>query len=213
MKKIAVGSIFVAGILLLSTSVVSVIGTTTETSTAVSSPLFIHRIQQSNQKTASQINANYLGKGAPLMLAFTSRTSLDGLVDNAVRLITQNPSILNQIVTRMQQFPSTARLLKTYGVNQGDLKQYVTQLQQDPSLLQQQLDAAKAEIQGGDQGRPLSLNTSNPFACVITIIALLPVLLVLVLVIATITIVTCLNINDCFTKLADQLLLQHLLPP
>jgi hypothetical protein len=82
------------------------------------------------------------------------------------------------------------------------------------------MEQAKEQIRAGkNPGQPLSLNTTNPFACVITIIALLPViaaLLVVVLIVATITIVTCLNINNCLTNLTDQLqkiITQELLPP
>jgi hypothetical protein len=116
--------------------------------------------------------------------------------------------------------PMTAQVLKQYHISQSDLEKFITQIKNDPSLLHQQLEQTKAEIRsGGNPAHPLSLNTTNPFACVITIIVLLPViaaLLVVVLIIATLTIITCLNINDCLTKLTDQIqniITQHLLPP
>jgi hypothetical protein len=221
MKKIILSSIFIAGILILATSIVSVIGTDSVTSTGtVQSPLFTHRTQQSNQQTPQQVHPNYLGKGQPQLLSFSSRSSLDELVDNAVQLINQNPKILDKISTYMQNLPATALVLKQYHISQSDLDKFIMQIKNDPSLLQQQLEQAKAEIKsGGNPAHPLSLNTTNPFACVITIIVLIPVmvaLLVLVLIIATITIITCLNINNCLTKLTDQIqniITQHLLPP
>jgi hypothetical protein len=218
MKKITLGSFVIAGILILATSFVSVVGTQPHSTSVLKSPLFAHRTQQSNHAAVQRLSANYIGKGAPHILSFSVRSSLDELIEGAIQLINHNPSILDNLVVRMQKIPATAQVLAKYGLSQGDLEKYVAQIKNDPSLMRQQLDQAKKEIQTGGS-HPLSLNTSNPFACVITIIALLPViavLLVVVLIVATITIVTCLNINNCLTKLTDQLqniITQHLLPP
>lgn len=218
MKKILLSSIGIAGILILATSLVSVVGTQPHSATTLQSPLFAHRTQQSNHAALQRPATNYLGKGAPNILTFSTKSSIDELIESAVQLVSQNPKILDTLAVRMQKTPATARVLSKYGLSPSDLQNYITQIKNDPSLLRQQLDQAKAEIQTGGP-HPLSLNTSNPFACVITVIALLPVmvaLLVVVLIIATITIVTCLNINNCLTNLTDQiqnLILQHLLPP
>jgi len=218
MKKITLGSIVIAGILILATSFVSVVGTQPKSTAALQSPLFAHRTQQSNHAAGQRLSTNYLGKGAPRILSFSAKSSLDELMESAIQLIDQNPKILDTLAVRMQKTPATARVLAKYGLSQSDLQNYITQIKNDPSILRQQLDQAKAEIQTGGS-HPLSLNTSNPFACVITVIALLPVmvaLLVVVLIVATITIVTCLNVNNCLTNLTDQIqniILQHLLPP
>jgi hypothetical protein len=163
---------------------------------------------------------NYLGEGKKIFLKFSSKSTIDEYVDDAVQLISHNPQLIDKIVIRMKNMPATQQMLKKYGLSQKDLEGYVTQMKNDPSLLQKEIEQAKAQIQAGKRpGQPLSLNTTNPFACVITIIALLPViaaLLVVVLIVATITIVTCLNINNCLTNLTDQLskiITQELLPP
>lgn len=219
MKKMILSSIVIASILVLATSLISVVGTTSTSTGTLQSPLFTLRTQQSNHVALQRLHTNYLGKGTPQLLSFSSRSSIDDLVNNAVRFINQNPNILDTLAARMQKIPATALVLAKYGMSQSELQKYITQIKNDPSLLRQQLDEAKAEIQTGGATHLLSLNTTNPFACVITIIALLPViaaLLVVVLIIATITIVTCLNVNNCLTNLTDQLqniITQHLLPP
>lgn len=213
-------SIFIAAVLLSATSVVGVIGSHTAQGSSLSSPLFAQRIQQSIHKKTQLFQRHYLGNGNTEYLAFSPKTSLDDLIDNAVQLISQNPQLLDKIYLQIQKLPSTARVLQRYGITQQDLKGYFGQIKNDPAFLQQSLIQAKEEINtGGNPARPLSLNTSNPFACVITIIALLPVmvaLLVLVLIVATLSIITCLNLNNCLTNLTDQIqniITQRLLPP
>lgn len=223
MKKITIRSILIAGILILATSVVSVIGTNQTKSVeaaAIESPLFAQRTQQSIHQKPQQIHTNYLGKGKPEFLYFSSKSPLDELIDNAIQIIHQNPLILDKILVRIEKMPATAMILKQYGISQKDLEKYISQIKSDPSLLQQVLEQAKAEIRSrGNPPQPLSLNTTNPIACVLTVIVLLPVmvaLLVVVLIVATMTIITCLNFNNCLTNLTDQIenmITQHLLPP
>jgi len=223
MKKLTVSSIFIVGILVLAASLVSVVGTKPNSSTevkTVESPLFAHRTLQSINQQPQQLQTTYLGKGKNTFLSFSSKSTIDEYVDDAVQLISHNPQLIDKIVVRMKNMPATQQMLKKYGLSQKDLESYVTQIKNDPSLLQKEMEQAKEQIRAGkNPGQPLSLNTTNPFACVITIIALLPViaaLLVVVLIVATITIVTCLNINNCLTNLTDQLqkiITQELLPP
>ena len=223
MKKVSINSIFIAGIIILAASIVSVVGTKTSNSTegkTIESPLFTHRIMQSTDKHPQQLLVTYLGKGKNSVLMFSTKSTIDEIVDQAVQLISHNPQLIDKIVVRLKNMPATQIMLNKYGLRQIDLERYVSQIKNDPALLQKEMEQAKAQLRGGKQpGQPLGLNTTNPFACVITIIALLPViaaLLVVVLIIATITIVTCLNINNCLTNLTDQLskiITQELLPP
>jgi hypothetical protein len=223
MKKLPLWSICIAGILLLAASFVSVVGTKPSNSTetkAIESPLFTHRRMQSTNQHPQKLLTAYLGKGHTVFLRFSSKSTIDEVVDDAVQLFSQNPQLMNKIVKRLKSMSATQQMLKKYGINQNDLEGYIVQIKNNPSLLQKEMEQAKTQIQTGRKpGQPLSLNTTNPFACVITIIALLPVfaaLLVVVLIIATITIVTCLNINNCLTNLTDQLsemITQELLPP
>ncbi|MCX6661250.1 MAG: hypothetical protein NTY91_01730 [Euryarchaeota archaeon] len=223
MKKLTLGSIFIVGLLLLATSFVSVVGTKSSNSSeikTVDSPLFTHRILQSINQQPQKLRPTYLGEGKNIFLRFSSKSTIDEYVDDAVQLVIHNPQLIDKIVVRMKNMPATQQMLKKYGLSQKDLEGYVTQIKNDPSLLRTEMEQAKAQIKSGkNPGQPLGLNTSNPFACVITIIALLPViaaLLVVVLIVATITIITCLNINNCLTNLTDQLtkiITQELLPP
>ncbi len=223
MKKLPLWSIGIAGILLLAASLVSVVGTKPSNSTEtnrIESPLFTHRRMQSTNQQSQQLLTTYLGKGKTVFLRFSSKSTIDEVVDDAVQLISRNPQLIDKIVVRLKSMPATQLMLKKYGISQKDLEGYIAQMKNDPSLLQKEMKQAKAQMRVGRKpGQPLSLNTTNPFACVITIIALLPVfaaLLVVVLIVATLTIVTCLNINNCLTKLTDQIqdmITQELLPP
>jgi hypothetical protein len=223
MKNLPLGSLCIAGILLLAASLVSVVGTKTSNSTltnTIESPLFHHRWMQSTNHHPQKLLTAYLGKGHTIFLRFSSKSTIDEVVDDAIQLIRRNPQLIDKIVVRLKSMSATQLMLKKYGINQNDLERYIAQMKNDPSLLQKEMEQAKTQIQNGRKpGQPLALNTTNPFACVITIIALLPVfaaLLVVILIIATITIVTCLNIGNCLTNLTDQLskiITQELLPP
>jgi hypothetical protein len=223
MKKLSIQSVMVVGILLLATSFVSVVGTKpgdVRSSSAVESPLFSHRIAQSTTHQPQKMMTMYLGKGRTMFFGFSSKSTFDEIIDDAARLISQNPQLIDKIVNRLKNMPATQLMLKKYGITQADLVRYIAEIKNDPSLLQKELEQAKGQLRDGkNPGQPLGLNTTNAFACVITIIALLPViaaLLVVVLLIATLTIITCLNINNCLTNLTDQLthiITQELLPP
>jgi hypothetical protein len=208
MKKLTLGSIFIVGLLLLATSFVSVVGTKSSSSSeikTVDSPLFTHRILQSINQQPQKLRPTYLGEGKNIFLRFSSKSTIDEYVDDAVQLVIHNPQLIDKIVVRMKNMPATQQMLKKYGLSQKDLEGYVTQIKNDPSLLRTEMEQAKAQIKSGkNPGQPLGLNTSNPFACVV------------VLIVATITIITCLNINNCLTNLTDQLtkiITQELLPP
>jgi hypothetical protein len=175
---------------------------------------------QSINQQPQKLLTTYLGKGKNTFLMFSSKSTIDEFVDDALQLISHDPQLIDKIVVRMKNMPATQLMLKKYGMSQKDLEGYIAQIKNDPSLLQKEMKQAKEQIRAGKKpGQPLSLNTTNPFACVITIIALLPViaaLLVVILIVATITIVTCLNLNNCLTNLTDQLskiITQQLLLP
>ncbi len=222
MKKSSIQCVVIVGLLILASSFVSVVGTKPNDSkdaSAVESPLFNYRIGQSTNHQSQKLMTTFLGKGNTIFFGFSSKSTIDGIIDDAAKLIRRNPQLIDKIVVRLKNMPATQLMLKKYGISQMDLDRYIEEIKNDPSLLQKEMEEAKAQIrEGKSPGQPLGLNTSNPFACVITIIALLPViaaLLVVVLIIATITIITCLNINNCLTNLTDQLtkiITQELLP-
>ncbi len=223
MKKISIECLIMGGILVLAVSCVSVVGTKSGTeiqSGTIVSPLFQHRIEQSTNHQQQKLFTTYLGKGRTASFGFSSKSTSDGIIDDVANLICRNPQFIDRIVAQMKNLPATQQMLKKYGLTQMDLERYIAQIKNDPLLMQREMEQAKKQIrEGKTPGQPLGLNTSNPFGCVITIIALLPViaaLLVLVLLIATITIITCLNVNNCLTNLTDQLtniITQELLPP
>jgi|GEM_PF-895755 len=223
MKKLPIQSLIMAGILILATSFVSVVGIKLNDATdakTVDSPLFSHRIKQSTNHLSQQLMTTYLGKGKTTYFGFSSKSTMDEIVEDAIKLIRSKPTLIERIVDRLKTMPATQLMLKKYGITSIELERVIAQIQNDPSLLQKEMEQAKAELrEGKTPGKPLGLNTTNPFGCVITIIALLPViaaLLVVFLIIATITIITCLNVNNCLTNLTDQLqkiITQELLPP
>lgn len=216
---ILVGSV-AAAILIILTSLASVVGVQsgqTDTGTTQVSPLFARRITSALQKSTTEIQSNYIGKGAQRNLFFSDPSLLRVWVDRAVKIIDANPALVHTIFDRIQKLPYVIELLQKNKVSSEEFKQQLSQLENDPALLKQYMQQVKISVDAsGDSGEPLGLDTSNAIGCFITVLVLLPVAIMLALLIATITIVTCLNLGGCFEKIAEQILeniVQRLTPP
>jgi len=214
--KIFVGSVSTA-VLILLVSFTSAVSVQTTKQTTASSPLFTHTRNMALQQTSVKINSNFLGKGNNLQGYFSTPSIVNHYIDKAIALIQENPTLIKRIFSSAHSMPYILQMLQHYGISQQEFETCLNQLQNDPSLLQAYLQQVQVKLSGDDpSSAPLSLNTANPIGCVITVIALLPVIITIALLIATITIVTCLNIGGCFEAIGQQLIdnfLQGLRPP
>ncbi len=213
-KKILLGCI-AAAFILITTSFTSVLGTTiTKETNQKDSPLFTARVQRSVQKTTHQFSTDYLGKGrTPFII---SKPTYQRLIAHLITMLDNKPDVVISILDKAMRMPGFKSFLQKNQINQNDFDQYVHRMQVDSMQFKQELIQAMDMIEparGTNNPQPLALNTTNPFACVITIIALLPIFLILTIIIATITLVTCLNLNNCFENLFYAFIYQGLLPP
>ncbi|MDH7507698.1 MAG: hypothetical protein QHH15_07960, partial [Candidatus Thermoplasmatota archaeon] len=166
-------------------------------------------------KENKEIKNDYIKKGIILNLFPNKKSDLRGWMDKAIMLIQSNPAIVDSIFNRAEKIPFIMKLLKENGISKNDLTKYATQLKNNPTFIKQEIDQVQINLDASQSPIPKGLGTSNPFACVITVIALLPLVIILALLIGTITIVTCLNIGGCFEALMDNLLdkiMQELIP-
>ena len=167
-------------------------------------------------KDNEEINSNYIGKGTTLNLFFNKKSYLRGWMDKAIMLIQSNPAIIDSIFARVQKIPYTMKLLKENGITKTDLTKYTTQLKNNPSLLKQEFDQVQINVDLTPQPpAPKGLSTSSAIGCLITVIALLPLVVILAVLIGTITIVTCLNIGNCLEAIMEGIfenILQELMP-
>ncbi|MGF3554760.1 MAG: hypothetical protein ACQXXF_05755 [Thermoplasmatota archaeon] len=214
-QKLFATTILVSSIIILSslTSVVSMQTTKTESTTI--SPLFSSRLTKMINKENKEIKNDYIKKGIILNLFPNKKSDLRGWMDKAIMLIQSNPAIVDSIFNRAEKIPFIMKLLKENGISKNDLTKYATQLKNNPTFIKQEIDQVQINLDASQSPIPKGLGTSNPFACVITVIALLPLVIILALLIGTITIVTCLNIGGCFEALMDNLLdkiMQELIP-
>ncbi|MEM4258671.1 MAG: hypothetical protein QXL17_05910 [Candidatus Thermoplasmatota archaeon] len=214
-KKIWIGCIG-AAFLLLATSFTSAFGSTiTKQNMQKDSPLFAVRTSQSVQQTDQhQFSTTYLGKGQKNLIIY--KQSYQTLIAQLISILDNNPDGLLKILDRAMRMPGFKTFLQKNQIDQNELNNYVNRMRTDPILFKQELLRSIDMIepsQGTNNPRPLALNTTNPFACVITVIALLPVFIILTLIIATVTLVTCLNINNCFENIFYSFIYQGLLPP
>jgi hypothetical protein len=98
----------------------------------------------------------------------------------------------------------------------AEFKTYLNRLKNDPSLFIDEIRNAEPKLTAHQLNTPvpLGLNTTNPFACVITAIVMIPVVLIIafIVVLFTLRIIQCLNLNEVMNQIMDQVL-QELYPP
>jgi len=206
-----------AAFLLVCASLSSVIGFSALDSPtsqqSVQSPLFAVRTARSTGLSSHQLmKSSYLGKGLMTQLFVSNRPSFQSLVDKALHLLQNQPIVIEKALQKALADPQIQRLLVEKGITQEEVMVYFSQVKDQPEVLAAQFEEVADQIPLQSDYQPLGLNSSNPFACIITYIILLPVFVVITLLIATITIVTCLNVNNCFENLLE-VFLQHLHSP
>ncbi len=217
-KKILVISIF-AAVLMALLPISSVVGVDVVKSNAekgsVASPLFAFRRHSANNENIQKINTNYIGKGNLLNLFLLRQSSFQRMINRAIKLIETRPDVLNVIIDRIETNPEIVNILSEKQISIDDVKNQVTLIKNDPSLLRQMIDEGTMSSPG-DGSQPLGLSTSSAIGCFIVLIALIPLALVLTMLIATITIITCLNIGGCFETIFENIMegmISGLTPP
>ena len=217
-KKILILSIL-AAVLMILLPISSVVGTnvvkSNEKKTGLS-PLFAVRSQRSVFKENTvNIDTSYVGKGKILNLFLSRQSSLQQMLNRAIKLIETKPEILNVIADKFEANPKIAELLSENEINVDEVKHQLNQIKNDPSLLRQSIDDSEIRLSLGDTPQPLGISTSSAIGCFIMLIALIPVGLIITMLLATITIVTCLNIGGCFETMFETIMtnmLQGLTP-
>ncbi|MCK4416220.1 MAG: hypothetical protein KAU84_03620 [Thermoplasmatales archaeon] len=223
-KKVLVVSIF-AAVLMVLLPISAVVGTNIVKSDvekrSIASPLFTTRVNSILKKDTKKINTNYIGKGRIFNLFLTKKTSLDGWIDRAIKMINVRPEMLNRLLDKIDTIPGVVNALKENGIDTNDLKNYINIIGNDPSLLKKEIDKA-VEMFGEQQLKlpmdepPEPLGFSGQIGCVmIFFMIVLPILVMIGTMIATFTIISCLNIGGCFEKILQSIFdgLQGLTPP
>jgi hypothetical protein len=201
-----------ATFLLILVSFSSAIGFTASTQqshrAATDSPLFSIRTSRSiGQQVDHSLMVTYLGKGKSSPLFLTQRSSNQALIERALQMLRTSPDRIEQALRNILKDHQMQLMLFEKGISQQDVMMCFNEAKNNPELLASQLAGVADSISiNGDTKPTQLLNTTNPFACIITVIVLLPVMLVVGLLIATLTIVTCLNVNDCFDTLMQNIL-------
>lgn len=208
-KKILILSIL-AAVLMVLLPISSVVGTIVIRNNGernVCSPLFAVRSQRSVFKENTvNIDTSYVGKGKMLNLFLSRQSSLQQMLNRAIKLIETKPEILNVIADKFETNPKIAELLSENEINIDEVKHQLNQIKNDPSLLRQSIDESIISLQLGDTPQPLGLSTSSAIGCFIIAIALIPVALIITMLLATITIVTCLNVGGCFETMFETII-------
>jgi hypothetical protein len=174
----------------------------------VGSPLFqVRTLRSIGQHNDQLLQIMYLGKGKTASLFLTQISSTQAIAERGLQLLQTSPRLVEKALRKLMQDRQVQQTLQRNGVTEQQVLKYFNQIKNNPEVLANQCRDVISLIPSDGGPRPMGLlNTTNPFACVIVIIALLPVLIVLGLVIATITLVTCLNLNNCFNNLMNQML-------
>ena len=217
--KIIIGSIFAATLIIV-VSFVSVVGhQSVQTNEHESySPLFVVRTQRATQKISTSTVSDFLGKGTPSNIFPSKTTQKEELIQTAIKIFSKNPALLNRLIDNLDQFPYITGLISKYGIDTIGIKHYMKMIQNNPSLVTEDLTDIQLSVPSDDSPQPLGLNTANPLGCfIVALVALIPitVVLTLLLLLFTVRILTCMNVNDCANAIANQIwdqLLQGLTP-
>lgn len=207
-----------AAVLLVVASFSSVIGTNNLKSTQeVDSPLFAIRTQRSTQKDDQQIvQSHYLGKGSPSNLFMTAKPSLATAIDRTIKLLNKNPAFFAKFLETLCANPRVISLLQENGISLAEFKTHLNYMKNDPSLFINEIRSVESKLDKNDLNTPLplGLNTSSVIGCVITVIALLPVVLIigLIVVLFTLRVLQCLNLEQVMQDIMDQIV-EELFPP
>jgi hypothetical protein len=207
-----------AAVLLVIASFSSVIGSNDDQlSPKVESPLFTVRTQRSIHTDNEQtIQSHYLGKGLNSHLFRPTQPSLNSALDRTVKMLNANPDFFAKFLKTLSSNPRVIALLQENGMTVAEFKTYLNRLKNDPSLFIDEIRNAEPKLTAHQLNTPvpLGLNTTNPFACVITAIVMIPVVLIIafIVVLFTLRIIQCLNLNEVMNQIMDQVL-QELYPP
>ena len=220
-KKMLIGCILAAVVIVFAGSLAPVVGFQTaklNTKNTYGSPLFAVRTQRSlHKEDTKKISSSYLGEEKTLNLFFLKKSSLQNWIDKAMKFVNVRPEFLKIILNRLDKNPQIVNILKEHGINKNELNKYIALAKSDPSVLRQEMDKAVQML--GEQlemamtepsdPEPLGLPTTLPegiLGCYILIFILTPIMIVIGTIIATLTIITCLNVNDCLTKIIQAIL-------
>ena len=214
-QKLLIGSFLIAAIIVL-TSLTSVVGIqTNKTENTSISPLFSSRLTSMIDKDKEKIESNYIGKGTSLNLFSNQKSYMRAWIDKAIRVIQTNPAIIDRVFVRIEKIPYIMNLLNENGISKTDLIKHSTVLKNNPALLKQEFGLIEIDSEGGGPPVPKGLSTSSIIGCLVTVIALLPLVIMLAVLIGTITIITCLNVGGCLEALMQSIydsILQELMP-
>jgi hypothetical protein len=206
-----------AAVLLVIASFSSVIGShEVQSSQKIGSPLFEVRTQRSIHTDSVQtIQSHYLGKGVNSHLFQQNQPSLNSALDRTIKMLNANPVFFAKFLKTLSSNPRVIALLQENGMTVAEFKTYLNRLKNDPSLFIDEIRNAGLTLssQQLNTPQPLGLNTTNPFACVITVLVMLPVVVIIafIVVLFTLRIIQCMNLNEVVNQIMAQVL-QELYP-
>ncbi len=130
-------------------------------------------------------------------------------------MLNANPVFFAKFLKTLSSNPRVIALLQENGMTVAEFKTYLNRLKNDPSLFIDEIRNAGLTLssQQLQTPQPLGLNTTNPFACVITVLVMLPVVVIIafIVVLFTLRIIQCMNLNEVVNQIMDQVL-QELYP-
>ncbi len=130
-------------------------------------------------------------------------------------MLNANPVFFAKFLKTLSSNPRVIALLQENGMTVAEFKTYLNRLKNDPSLFIDEIRNAGLTLSSQQlkTPQPLGLNTTNPFACVITVLVMLPVVVIIafIVVLFTLRIIQCMNLNEVVDQIMDQVL-QELYP-
>jgi hypothetical protein len=197
--------------LLVSAGISSAVhATVSDSGKKAGSPLFAHQISQSAQQASTPITTSFLTKGQLLGITFVQQPTLGETFKRAITMIQNNPRQIDALFTAIEQNRQILTYLSANGMTAQELHRYLNLIRTNPEQIASQLASLQDKIPASrlNGPAPLGLNTTNPFACVITVIVLLPIVLIIafVVVLFTLRIIQCMNLDAVLQQIMDNII-------
>ena len=169
------------------------------------SPLFAVRTPNSlRQHSERFLQPSYLGIETLVTISFAPSTYDDATVTKVLHLLNTRSDLLLSLYEKMQSSKQYQGLLNQYGLSPQQVNVFIRILSENPELFEEKLKIFEPITPDRSGLQPLGFETSF-LECLITAIVLAPIVLIVTLLALffTLRILTCLNINDCTTEIAQ----------
>jgi hypothetical protein len=172
------------------------------------SPLFIVRTPDSHQQSSETfLQSSYLGINTPFPITFFTSPLEEVSINKVLYILNTQTDLISSLFEKMQSSKQYQSLLNQHSLSDQQVKVFGIILSENPELFEEKLKVFESINLDNSGLQPLGFETVF-IECLITAIVLAPIVVVVTLLALffTLRVLTCLNINDCASEIAQGIL-------